>query len=307
MRFLKRAGIVCGNILLVGSLLLAAFFVPEWFVKMKDESSLGQEKAIKLEMNTYELTYHNFAEKLYLIANYETMGIVMQAVQVPDNEVTDEELTEYVVQEIDALLEPVLDISLSVKPEELMEREQYMLYGNMPGETSNAFAGIYFYKLTYVIEGFGYDNFELVFLLDSEFHKLYGFSMNTLKSNTIPPESNKLNTRLISAEDQGLDAALPLDKLIDYWELEENYHLEVVKDEKDQFWKEKKFAWGRYAGDYLCVSDRGTVYGINYPLAISRYLLYTEYNSFVIKMGLLLLDEYTSSTVEYVTDSQSIG
>lgn len=303
MSFSKRAGIVCGNILLVGCLLMAAFFVPEWFVKMQDESSLGQEKAKKLEMNAYELTYHNFAEKLYLIADSEAQGAPMQVVQMPDSEVTDEELTEYVEHEIDILLEPILDVSLSVKSEELKERKLYMLYSSMPGEISNAFAGIYVYKLTYVIEGFGYDNMELTFMLDSEFYKLYGFHINTLLSDTSLVSLSKMNTQLVNAKEGGLDEVLSLDRLIEYWELEENYDLEEVKGEKEQFWVEKKFGWGRFACDYLYLSENRMAF--SYPLVTSRYLLYTEYDVFVAKMGLLLLDEFAASEVEYDAYSKS--
>lgn len=300
MNFLKKAGIVCGNILLVGSLLFVAFLMPEWIAKMKDESSLGQEKSQKLEMNAYEVTYRNFAEKLYFIASNLAFGIEMQVVQMPDSEVPDEELTEYVTREADSLLTSLWETSFSVKPEGLRERKLYMLYSSKPGETGNAFAGIYFYKLTYVMEVFGYDNMELTFLLDSEFHKLYGFAINTLKSNASPEEPGELNPRLLRVKEEGLAQALSLDKLIDYWELEENYGVEEIKEGNEQFWKGEKYGWGRFSCDYLYLYENRSAYSC--PLTISRYVLYQEDEVFVAKMGLLLLDEFAASMVEYDSD-----
>ena len=304
MKALKNIGWVFVNIMLIGSLMVAAFMIPDWYVKLKDQRTMEQVNRRMLEMDTYELTFHNFAEKLYTIAGAQGKGIGIQLIEMPDNEtdVGNEELTGYIMQELEMLLEKTLENDVYLDAEDLSDRSLYMLYGSYAGENSNALAGIYLYKLVYVTEWMGYDNVEMEFYMDVEFHKLYRFSISTFYSNVTPTEGAEFIKLLQGDWETMLSEGISLDMLSEYWELEKTYQTESVYG--DEFtWKEKKNMWGKGVEDVIFLREKKDVLGAAMPLHVWSYLTYSgEFQLFNMQMGIWLESEYSDTEVYDYTD-----
>lgn len=289
----KRLGMVMLHLVLAGGLLLVTFCVPELLVRLTDRQAIGQVNTRKLEMNTYELTYHNFAEKLYTIAAAREEGIATQLIQMPDDEkeIDDEELTEYVVQEANELFEKMWGTKINLQAEELVKRELYMMYGD--DGRNNLLPGIYVYRLVYRTEWLGCDNVEFEFFLDTQFHKLYRFSVNNQATNIVAKDTEGLIAQIERAYKEALDVVLPLEVLVQYWELEKSYS--VKYDYGEEFcWKEKKNLWGKGAEDPLLLSENSGTIGLTLPLSVWSYLTCaSEFNMFHMQMGIWLETEDT--------------
>ncbi len=295
MKVWKRVGSSLLRLLLAGGLLLLAFGVPDLLMRLEDRHSIGQVNTRKLEMDTYELTYHNFAEKLYTIAVAGTEGIATQLIQMPDDEmeISNEELTEYIVQEADELFEKMWGTKIMLQADELVKREFYMMYGD--AGKNNLLPGIYVYRLVYMTEWLGCDNVEVEFFLDAQFHKLYRFSVNNQKTNIVMGEEKDFWEKIMRAQEQALDVVLPLDVLAYYWELENSYSVEYKGEEF--YWEEKKNMWGKGAGDALLLQEKNGTIVPAMPLSVWSYLTLSEFNIFYLEMGVWLETEETYTEV----------
>lgn len=282
------------RIMFAGGLLLIAFGVPDLLMRLEDRNSIGQVNTQKLEMDTYELTYHNFAEKLYTIAVAGAEGIATQLIQMPDDvkEISNEELTEHVVQEADELFEKMWGSKIELQPEELVKREFYMLHG---GNGMNVLPGFYIYRLVYMTEWLGCDNVEVEFFLDAQFHKLYRFSVNNQYTNIVMEEETDFWQSVIRAREETLDEVLPLDVLVQYWELENSYSVEYKGDEF--YWGEKKKLWGKGSGDTLLLQEKNGTIVPTMPLSVWSYLTQADFNMYHMEMGVWLETKDTYAEV----------
>ena len=292
MKKMKSVLYVAGSFLIVAGLLTVAFFSPDWMMRWNDKNTLEKVNKETLEMDTYELNYHNFAEKLYTIAEAQTMGVGIQMIPMPDNEGEpgNEELTEDVMREIDMLLTNMWNTDIQLKAENLESRGYYMLYGNKDGGEGNILTGIYLYKLVYVSEWLGYDNVEFEFYLDAEFRKLYRFSVSTTHSN-VAPDREGITEAIWDARKTELDEVLQLDDLLVYWGLFDSYYVEVSKG--DEFvWDEKK-SWGKGSQDMFFLKEYGSTLEKESGLGVWSYLTCEEAgNSFHMQMGIWLDENY---------------
>lgn len=302
MKVWKRVGSGLLRVLLAGGLLLLAFGVPDLLMRLGDRHSIGQVNTQKLEMDTYELTYHNFAEKLYTIAVAGAEGIATQLIQLPDDEkeVSNEELTEYIAQEAGELFEKMWGTKIELQAEEMVKREFYMLYGD--DGKNNLLPGIYVYRLVYMTEWLGCDNVEVEFFLDAQFHKLYRFTVNNQKTNIVMEEEKDFLKKIMSVQKEALDMVLPLDVLVQYWELENSFSLEYQGEEF--YWKEKNI-WGKGAADVLFLQEKNGTIIPAMSLSVWSYLTLSEFNMFHLEMGVWLETEDTYTEV-YDAENTSI-
>ena len=254
----------------------------------KDKQILEQINRKTLDMDTYELKYRNFAEKLFSIAGVMTEQIPAQLILMPDDvKVSDEELTEYVVQEVDALLEKMWEEDILLESEDLKTRELYMMFGSNQEESSNALAGIYLYRLVYVTDWLDYDNVEFEFFIDEQFHKLYRFFVSTFGSNIAPESAKGLLEKVILAPKKGIDLILPMNLLVEYWELENNYQIDGIQ--QDEFsWQEEYSFWGMGSEDKVFLTERDEFVGPAFGLPVWRYSTYTDFNLFHMQVGVWL-------------------
>lgn len=292
------------RLVFAGGLLLLAFGVPDLLMRLEDRHSIGQVNTKKLEMDTYELTYHNFAEKLYTIAVAGAEGIATQLIQMPDDvkEISNEELTEYVVQEADELFEKMWGTKIELHADEIVKREFYMLHGD---NGKNLLPGFYVYRLVYMTEWLGCDNVEVEFFLDAQFHKLYRFSVNNQYTNIGMKEDTVFGQSIMRAQEETLDVVLPLDILVQYWELENSYSVEYKGEEF--YWEEKKELWGKGAGDTLLLQEKNGTIVPTMPLSVWSYLTRAEFDLYHMEMGVWLEtgDTYTEVyDVDISTDNK---
>lgn len=306
MQVIKKIGFITGNAMIVGSLLFAAFYVPKQLLIWKDKQTLEQINRQTLEMDTYELEYHNFAEKLFAISGAMKEQIPTQLILMPDDrKVSDEELTEYVMQEVDVLLEKMWEEDIILLPADLKTRELYMMFGNSQEESNNALAGIYLYRLVYVTKWLGYDNVEFEFFIDEQFHKLYRFSVNTFSSNTAPESTEKLVEMMKMARKKGLENILPMNMLLEYWELENSYQVDGVQENAFN-WQEENMVWGIGSEDTVFLTERDGLVGPAFGLPVWRYLMYNEFALFHMQMGVWLeTDAAYGELYEYDAESKS--
>ena len=159
-----------------------------------------------------------------------------------------------------------------------------MLYGNQDKGNRNALAGMYVYRLVYVTNWLSYDNVELEFYLDAEFHKIYWFSVTTLYSNVRPEEKEELLDRVMGAKKTTLSEVLPQDIMSEYWGLADSYIVEPSYGE-EFIWDEKK-SWGRGGFDKVFLGEKEEFPDMESRIDVWRYLLYEELGrGFHIEMG----------------------
>lgn len=289
---MKKTLFVLSSSFVVIGLLAVALFVPGWMLKLSDKGTLKQVNKETLEMDTYELAFHSFAEKLYIIAEAQTRGMGIQMIPMPDNQAEpgNEELTENVICEVDELLENMWNTEIHLEAENLQSRGFYMLYGSDGGEEGNILAGIYLYRLVFVTEWLGYDNVEFEFYLDAEFRKLYRFSINTTHSN-VAPDWNGITKEIWNVRKTELDEVLQLDDLLVYWGLLDSYHVEIHKG--DEFvWDEKK-NWGKGSQDTIYLKEYESVLDDELCLNVWSYLTCEGLgNTFHLQMGVWLDEVY---------------
>ena len=116
MKTVKVIGYYLSYGLLVACLLLIALYLPEKYVQNKERYALEQIHRKPLEMETYKLTFHNFAEKLYAIGRVYWQEGNVQLIQMPNHksEAEAEELTDYVKKEAKLLLENMWETELPI-------------------------------------------------------------------------------------------------------------------------------------------------------------------------------------------------
>ncbi len=99
------AEIVC--ILLVVILVIGAFLAPKMINSLYDAGTLAQIEYMDMNLNTYEVAYSNFEEKLKAIGLIKAYGEEFSILPVEETSksISDEDLTELVNQEIGKLIE----------------------------------------------------------------------------------------------------------------------------------------------------------------------------------------------------------
>lgn len=99
------AEIVC--ILLVVILVIGAFLAPRMINSLYDAGTLAQIEYMDMDLNTYEVAYSNFEEKMKAIGMIKAYGEEFSILPVEETSksISDEELTELVNQEIGKLAE----------------------------------------------------------------------------------------------------------------------------------------------------------------------------------------------------------
>lgn len=215
-------------IALVGMLLAGAFYVPEILTRLQDRHTLGQVNTQLVELNTYKLSYENFGEKLHTIARAVAEGTIIDTIQLIEDSsaVSNEELTEFAMQEVEELLNARLGMNICLSLEDLESRELYSIFSRNTGGSENLVSGIQFYKLTYDLsEAYGGPNMYLVLYLDAEFHKLYAFCVDTMAAQVATEfgvfATEEAKYALREREEYLTNA------LLDYWELTEDYRVSI--------------------------------------------------------------------------------
>lgn len=303
MKTVKVIGYYLGYGLFAACLLLIALYLPENYVKNKERYALEQVHRKPLEMETYKLTFHNFAEKLSAIGRVYWQGGNAQLIQMPNhkNEAEAEELTGYVKKEAKLLLENMWETEIPINVKELEKQEFYMLYGSQEGEDGNALPGVYLYRLVYVTEWLGFDNVELEFYLDAEFHKLYRFSVTTFRSNISPYVDGGLLEKIQNLQKSEVEDILSVDTLSEYWGLEDNYNIKTVYGD-DFIWNEKK-SWGMGVQDKILIEAKGMEDNYDSWFDVWRYVLYDEKTiNFYMQMGIYMETDAEEEKRKVLTD-----
>ena len=303
---MKTVKVICyclGYGLVAVCLLLIVLYLPEKYVKNRERYAMEQVNRKLLEMETYKLTFHNFAEKLSAIGRVYWQGGNTQLIQMPDykSEAEAEELTGYVKKEAKLLLEDMWETKIPINTKELEKQEFYMLYGSQEGEEGNTLPGVYLYRLVYVTEWLGYDNVELEFYLDAEFHKLYRFSVTTLYSNVNPYVDGGLLEKIQNLLKSEIEDVLSVDTLSKYWELEDSYNIKTVYGD-DFIWNEKK-NWGIGAQDKILMEEKGTDNYYDSGFDIWKYVLFDEMSGgFHMQMGIYMEADAEDENRQVITD-----
>lgn len=303
MKTVKVIGYYLGYGLLAACLLLIALYLPEKYVKNKERYALEQIHRKPLEMETYKLTFHNFAEKLYAIGRVYWQEGNVQLIQMPNHksEAEAEELTGYVKKEAKLLLENMWETELPINAKELEKQEFYMLYGSQEGEDGNTLTGVYLYRLVYVTDWLGFDNVELEFYLDAEFHKLYRFSITTFRSNIRPYVDGGLLEKIQNLQQREVGDILSVDTLSEYWGLEDNYNIKTVYGD-DFIWNEKK-SWGMGVQDKILIEAKGMEDNYDSWFGVWRYVLYDEKTINIhMQMGIYMETDVEEENRQALTD-----
>lgn len=194
-------------ILLVLILAIGAFCAPKMISSVYDSRTLGLIKSQSMKLDTYQVTYATFEEKLEAIASSNAYGYHTSLLPVEETgtDITNEVLTNSVNKEIAGLGEAgVLCCYFSVDASQLVSREKYMLYGRKgavdagqenPLSGENPLDGLEVWKLSYVVPREEKDTEErLTVIMDTEFYKLYGYYME----DTVWPGRDE-NTGILGA------------------------------------------------------------------------------------------------------------
>lgn len=122
-------------ILLVVILTMGAFLAPKMINSIYDSQTLMQIRYVDMHLNTYEVAYNNFQEKLERIANVCAYGERLSVLPVEETAqaVSDKELTAIVNQEIGELAEENMFLCesgwwSSLTEENLVRREKKTAY-----------------------------------------------------------------------------------------------------------------------------------------------------------------------------------
>lgn len=158
------------GVLTAGVFAALALGIPKAVDAVYDRAVLHHIEYQDTTLNTYEVSYESFAEKLHEIARCNGSGVEMHSVVVQelDRSLSDEALTDIVNQELLELLKNQIVLEpVRVSAEHLESRELYTMYTE-----DEVMHGINYWKLCYEDA-----DCEVTLYLDTEFHKLYSIEL----------------------------------------------------------------------------------------------------------------------------------
>lgn len=257
---------IFSGLLLLG-LLVLAFGVPAWVNAIYDSRMLGKMNSRRVQVEIYQPSYNHFPEKLHSMVGEG--GRSAEQVRVLEDEmaISNEALTELAQQEVQTLINEGLGMQLQLLPENLMLRKLSTILYRDYGSDETMLSGVRMYKLVYrlsveedigepeedkwttvqenVAEGLtdaavSYATNQLTLYMDEEYHKLYGFYLET-----------------DDAERMGLtlEKELTWGEVLEYWGVEAYYDV-YLENESYNVWKEKDIV-GEVTYDNLVFAEDG--------------------------------------------------
>lgn len=239
------AVILCSLLTVV--LLLVAFGTPSFVNSIYDTRMLGQINTRKVAFNTYELAYEHFPEKLHAIGGMSDMVLENVRIIEESSSVSNEELTEIALREVQRLLNDGLGANVHFTEENLYLRKLCTVLGRDHANGENVL-GARFYKLIYEL-GTDKDSEDIIYYdaeggvmttltlyLDEEHHKLYAFVLENATWN-----------QLGQVTERGLSVV----PLLDYWEVEDYYEVVYLENTVSESWNENKRYHMELSGDTM--------------------------------------------------------
>lgn len=278
--------------LLMGCLLVLAFNVPTWVNTIYDSRMLGKINERQVQVEIYQPIYNHFPEKLHSMVGEG--GRIAEQVQVLEDEtaISNEALTELAQQEVQALINEGLELRLQLEPENLILRKLSTILYRDYGSDETMLSGVRMYKLVYRLsaeeeaelpeqaedtwamerEKMGYEitdvevstaTSQLTLYMDEEYHKLYGFYLETGEADRVGLTREK---------------ELTWGEVLAYWGVEEYYDVYLENMSYDAW--EQKSSMGEGTYDNLVFAEDGA----SLPLWMEKILLLEEGGGY-LRMG----------------------
>lgn len=270
----KQIGQLCRTalgILCVGAVFCLALVFPGYYYEHYDKNTLNQVTYMDIQVNTYEVSYESFGEKLYAIARAFSEKKGLRAVRMDEIgiEMSQTDLTKIVNQELKKLNEcNVMDRSIQFKKKHMILYERYILYGQNSEEN---FKGISIWKLVYENK-----KRKMTFYLDEEFQKMYYLEhVQKMPENESSGSYSKKNySKEIYSQTDGYETRMS--KFYNWWDGMIRYYDLSYQDNKLEFVSSDE----DFTGEILFDGE--------YALFLYDLLSYDEDANQVWKMGLLM-------------------
>lgn len=261
--------------LLIACLLAAAFGAPVIINAVYDARMQGQVNSREVRLNTYELAYEHFAEKLYALGGMLQNGMAVENIRLLEDEgsLPGSELTALASQEVEVLLNQGLGMNIHFTEDNLRLRKLCTVLGRDTVNGENMLSGVRFYKLIYDLgeqteeEYGGITNSiaqtdvasgQLTLYLDAEFYKLYAFTLENVSQEQLQAtaeqalELEKLGTKAEKVLRQEQENITQL--FLEYWGAGAYYDIDLVYDTGEN-WQAEKGYYGYYFNSRLYLKE----------------------------------------------------
>lgn len=292
MQKMQSKIITAFSVVFLTGLLCSAFYMPKLLNRFYDSRTLGQIHTKKLEFDLYEPAYASFEEKLHAIGMALADGAELELIELMgESDDAEAFIEERVKQEVELFLGKGLQIEVDMDEFQMSSCKLYTVFGS--GRNSgNVLSGVQVYELRYSPKELTGDSVEelekryfnnLLLYVDTEFYKIYAFSMQET--------TNSIEFSYQHLEENGTQI------ILDYWGVGKTYEVLTLTEEYRDRWKVN--------GEWYGTSEECLTFGDNAQLVL-RKEGYTSKVENVVRMGMQPLFDATFATTIFYDASQVV-